>query len=140
MSENMDNPNTPKAAGLAVVINGDLIMTFDRNKRLPGVERRVLEQIDAHLDEGIEMGEVKVVDPDPMLRAQYVANFMVDALFEDQDKKAAAMCSWLATRIPDLQQVRAIDSEEAGSKIELIFDKSYAESQNEHTMKFMKLN
>ncbi len=134
-----NTPQEPKAPGLAVVINGDLIMTFDRNKRLPGIERRVLEEIDAHLDEGIQLGDTKVIDPDPVLRAQYIANFMITALFEDQDKKAAAMCSWLATRIPDLQQVRAVDNEE-GSKIELVFDKSYAESQNEHKLQFMKLN
>ncbi len=125
--------------GLAIVINGALIMKFDRGQRLPGLERRTLEDIDKHLDEGIMVAGVRMIDPDPVVRAQYIANYMIAALLDDQDKKAAAMCSWLATRIPDLQQVRAIENEE-GSKMELIFDKSYAESQNEHKIKFMKLN
>ena len=124
---------------LAVVINDALIMTFDRGQRLPGIERRMLEDIDKHLDDGIMVAGVKIIDPDPMVRAQYVANILVNSLLDDQDKKAAAMCSWLATRIPDLQQVKAIDNEE-GSKMELIFDKSYEQSLNEHKIKFMKLN
>lgn len=124
---------------LAIVINGELMMHYDRNERLPGVQRRMLDEMDAKLDKGINFSGVFMEDPDPMIRAQFVANMLVNALFDGNDQKAAAMCSWLATRIPDLQVVQAIDKEEEG-RVELVFDKTYDQIKNEHTLKFMKLN
>lgn len=124
---------------LAIMINGDLMMHYDRGQRLAGVQRRMLDEMDAKLDQGVHFGGVLMEAPDPMIRAQFIANMLINALFAGQDQKAAAMCSWLATRIPDLKVVKAID-QEGESKVELLFDKSYEEVKNERPMTFMKLN
>lgn len=124
---------------LAIVVNGELMMHYDRQQRLPGQQRRALEQMDAKLDAGIPIAGAMVEDPDPMLRAQFVASLLVSALFDGKDQKAAAMCSWLATRIPDLNVVQAVENEQ-DSKIELVFDKTYEELKNEHPVQFVKLN
>lgn len=124
---------------LAIMINGDLMMHYDRGQRLPGVQRRFLDEMDAKLDQGVQFAGALVEDPDPMIRAQFVANMLINALFDGNDQKAAAMCSWLATRIPDLQVVKAIDKEDE-SKVELVFDKTYEQVKNERPVQFMKLN
>ncbi|CAG0907704.1 unnamed protein product [Cyprideis torosa] len=111
---------------LAIVVNGQLMMHYDRDQRLPGVQRRMLDEMDTKLDQGISLAGVMVEDPDPMMRAQFVANTLVNALFDENDQKAAAMCSWLATRIPELQVVQAIDNENE-SKVELVFNQSVHE-------------
>lgn len=124
---------------LAIVLNGQLLMHFDRSQRLAGLQRRALEQMDAKLDAGIPVDGLTVEDPDPMLRAQFVASLLIGALLDGKDQKAASLCGWLATRIPDLQVVQALENAQE-SKIEMVFDKSFEQLKNEHPVHFVKLN
>lgn len=130
----MSDPNLKK---LAVVIDGNKLLEFDRQQRLPGIQRRALDEMDARMDQGITMSGERIEQPDALLRAQYVANILIDALLKEQDSLAAATCSYLAMRMPDLQQIRAKSSPQ-GVSIELVFDRSYEQSSSEQVINFVK--
>jgi len=108
---------------LAVVINGQAVIEYDRNKPLPGLQRRYLDQLDQDMDEGFMLGDVRVDDPNAVQRAQFIANHLVNAIEDDNDAVIAATCAYLANRLPSLKQVRATDSDE-GMTIDLIFDQA----------------
>ncbi len=121
---------------LTVVINGSAILEFDRGQPVPGHQRQYLDNMDARMDQGITIGDKYIEKPNPLERTQFVASSMVNALSEENDTLAAAMCTYLAKRMPDLQQVKATYKEESGLSIELVFDRSFATSQQEQVITF----
>ena len=110
---------------LAVVINGEQVLQYDRSQPLPDHQRDYLDKMDRDMDLGIQMDGTTVPDPDPLQRAQFIASHLIWALKQDREPHAAAACSYLAVRIPSLKQVRAADSPGGGSRIELVFDEGY---------------
>ena len=83
---------------LVIVIDNQKIYEFDRSQRLPGIQRRYLDELDGcMLDEGVRFGAQLITQPNLMQRAQYVANTLVNALFDDDDEqKIAATAAYLA--------------------------------------------
>lgn len=110
---------------LAVVLNGERVLQYDRSQPLPDHQRDYLDKMDRDMDLGIQIDGSLVPDPDPLQRAQFVAGHLIWALKEDRDAHAAAACSYLAVRIPSLKQVRAVDKPAGNSRIELVFDEGY---------------
>ena len=121
---------------LTVVIDGSPMLEFDRGQPLPGHQRRYLDGMDARMDQGITLGSATSENPSAIERSQYVANSMISALLDENDTLAAAMCTYLAKRMPDLQQVKATSDAESGLSIELVFDRSFAKSQQEQSIIF----
>lgn len=109
---------------LVVVIDGQSMLEYDRSRPLPGLQRRFLDQMDQEMDQGITLGGSKLAQPDLASRAQFVALNLIQAVQDQEEQKAAAMCSYLANRLPDLKQVVAVvqDGEVA---IDLVFDRAY---------------
>lgn len=122
---------------LVVVINNVKMLEYDRSKRLTGVQRRFLDEMDAQMVDGIKLGEEVIENPKILQRCQYVANTLVNAVLAEKDPLSAATCSYLATRLPNLQQVRAYSSED-GTSIELVFDRSYKKSAAEQPINFIQ--
>ncbi len=119
---------------LAVVLNGTLQLEYHRDKPLPEAQRQYLDRMDHIMDSGIELGGVKIAAPDHLQRAQFVANGLIQSLHDDNESLAAASCAYLATRIPELRQVKASEANDQRS-IDLVFDKDYVPEQ---TIKFVK--
>jgi len=109
---------------LAVVINGELTLQYDRAKPLPGQQREYLDRMDEKMDRGIDLNGERIDAPDATARAQLVAMYLIDALQTNNEPLAVAMCSYLAVRLPELKQVKA---DVAGDEIavDLVFDKPY---------------
>lgn len=101
---------------LEIVVNGETVMTFDSNSRFPGQQRRFLDSMDLDMDEGFELEGEHVSSPDTMQRAKYVAMSLFVALQANNEKMANSMGAYLVKRLPDLKQVRAIDS---GNEVEM---------------------
>ncbi|MCK5901532.1 MAG: hypothetical protein KAG28_00160 [Cocleimonas sp.] len=120
---------------LFVIINDAPILEYDRNKPLPGHQRQYLDQMDITMNKGIRLGSDEIDNPDILQRAQYISNTLVNALFKENYDLAIAMCTYLAKRIPDLQQVKAIGEAEEIS-IELVFDRSLEKAQQEQKIEF----
>lgn len=109
---------------MAVFLNGIAQLEYDRSKPLPDHQAVYLEKMDARMAAGIHVGEETIVHPDENQRARFVAANLLHAIKSDNESMAAALCSYLATRLPELKQVR-FDENGGDVAIELIFDQDY---------------
>ncbi len=121
---------------LVAVLNGESQVEYDRTRPLGEKQEQYLAIMDAKMADGIPQGAGNIFAPDLQQKAQFVANQMVQAIKSGNEQLAAATLSWLATRLPDLQQVSA-DEKEGEITIRFIYDKSYVKAQ---PINFVKLN
>ena len=127
---------------LSVIVNDEAILEFDRKKPVPGHQRQYLDQMDERMDKGIQLGDDFIKEPNALQRSQFVANSLVNLLFKEEYPLATAMCTYLAKRLPDLQQLKCkgdiTDAE--GLSIEFVFDRSFEKAQQEQTIQFYNPN
>lgn len=109
---------------MAVILNGVAQLEYDRNKPLPPHQELYLDKMDQQMDEGVQLGDQLVAQPDLGQRAQFVAGNLAHAILNDQEAAASALCTYLANRLPDLKQVK-IDNTSGDIAIELVFDEDY---------------
>jgi hypothetical protein len=109
---------------MGVLLNGIAQLEYDRRRHLPDHQAAYLEKMDRMMDAGILIGDQTVASPDPGQRAQFVAANLAHAIKTNDEQKAAAMCTYLADRLPDLKQVKISEDQEAMS-IDLVFDEDY---------------
>jgi len=121
---------------LVAVLNGESQVEFERSKSLADRQLEYLAVMDKQLDDGIPQGAGMLFSPTMEQKIQFVANQLIDAIKAENEQLAAATLSWLATRLPDLQQVAA-DEKNGEITIRLIYDKPYVKAEPIH---FMKLN
>jgi hypothetical protein len=121
---------------LAIVVNDQLTLQFDRDKPLAELHQQYLDQLDAKFDQGIELQGEHLPNPDIEQRSKFMALSLMEGIMYQEDNKAAASMAWLATRLPDLKQVIAVVDEE-GTQFELVFDREY---QSRVEVKFDGLN
>ena len=121
---------------LVAVLNGESQVEFERSKSLADRQLEYLAVMDKQLDDGIPQGAGMLFSPTMEQKIQFVANQLIAAIKAENEQLAAATLSWLATRLPDLQQVAA-DEKNGEITIRLIYDKPYVKAVPIH---FMKLN
>lgn len=109
---------------MAVLLNGIAQLEYNRNKPLPDYQGAYLDKMDQKMAAGIEVDGRVIAEPDLGQRAQFVAANLVHAIKSDDEANAAAMCTYLAVRLPDLRQVK-IDERDGEIAIELVFDQDY---------------
>jgi hypothetical protein len=109
---------------MAVLLNGLAELEYDRQKPLPDYQAVYLDKMDTRMDEGIRIGEGSIVNPDLNQRAQFVAANLLHAIRNNDEPLAAALCSYLAVRLPDLKQIK-IEDDRQNVSIELVFDADY---------------
>jgi len=97
---------------LVIVVNGQSMIEYDRNTRLPGHQRQFLDKMDIDMDCGVDFNGEHIAKPDLKMRAQYIAMHLVQSILNENDAMIAATCAYLATRIPDLKQVQAVEQGE----------------------------
>ncbi len=116
---------------LAIVVNDQLLMQYDRDKALPESQQHYLSKLDEKFDRGIELQNEQIDHPNIEDRAKFMALSLMEGIIYQEDNKAAASMAWLATRLPDLKQVKAI-VDEKGTQFDLIFDREYQPHQVVH--------
>ncbi len=121
---------------LAIVVNDQLTLQFDRDKPLSDLHQHYLDRLDAKFDQGIELQGEHLSNPDIVQRSKFMALTLMEGIMYQEDNKAAASMAWLATRLPDLKQVIAVVDKE-GTQFELVFDREY---QSQVDVKFDGLN
>ena len=109
---------------MAVFLNGIAQLEYDRNKLMPDHQAAYLDKMDAKMDDGIFLGGETITNPDLNQRTQFAAANLASALKNNDEAMAAAMCSYMAIRMPELKQVK-IEDEDGEISIELIFDEAY---------------
>jgi hypothetical protein len=127
---------------LAVLLNDVAQLEYNRDQQLPPHQALYLEKMDTQMNEGIQVDNTIISNPDINQRAQFVAGNLADAILNDQESAAAALCSYLAKILPDLKQVKITQSTNGGASstsnneisIELVFDENY---QQQVPVKFL---
>ena len=114
----------------AVIFNDVPQLEYDRTKRLPERQHQFLEKMAQELNSQIVMGEKVIQNPGLEEKAQFVAINLVNALKTSNDSVAAAMCSYLAIRIPDLKQVKVSEDSNGKVLIDLVYDENYVRQVN----------
>lgn len=110
---------------LVIVLNGESQLEYHRDKVLPEAQRAYLDRLDRDMGRGIEIGATRFDDPDLIQRAQFMAINLIQAVRDGNEAIAAASCAYLADRLPDLKQVRAVDKD-GQTGIDLIFDREFS--------------
>ena len=113
---------------LIAVINGESKIEYDRSQVLPENQLSYLDKMDQQMDKGIPHGQGNIFAPQIEQKAQFVANQLINAIQSDDEQLIAATMAYLASRLPDLQQVVA-EEKDGEINIKLIHDKPYVEAQ-----------
>ena len=121
---------------LAVLLNDIAQLEYDRDKPLPPHQAAYLDKMDTKMDKGIMVGETTIENPDINQRAQFITANLLSAMKSNDEEMTAALCTWLANRLPDLKQVK-IDEEGDRIAIDLVFDEEYGKQA---AVSFSKLN
>ena len=97
---------------LGIHVNGREVLCYDRSAGVPGRRRQFLAQMDRDMDEGIRLGGQAIVNPDTRQRARYVAMQLLHALETGNQHLAETLCAWLATQLPELQALHAVEADD----------------------------
>ena len=116
---------------LAVLLNDIAQLEYDRNKPLPPHQAAYLDKMDTKM-----VNETTIENPDINQRARFIAANLLSAMKSNDEEMTAALCTWLANRLPDLKQVK-IDDEGDRIAIDLVFDEAYGKQA---AVSFSKLN
>lgn len=110
---------------MAVLLNGTAQIEYNRDISLPGKQRDYLDRMDQDMEAGILLGNQFVEAPNQIQRAQFIALQLVQALLVDNEQHIAASCAYLADRLSDLKQVKAITKPDGAIGIDLVFMEDY---------------
>jgi hypothetical protein len=109
---------------MAVLLNDIAQLEYDREKSLTDYQTTYLAKMDEKMDAGIELNGQQISNPDTNQRSQFIAANLLDAIKRSDESMSAALCSYLADRLPDLKQVKITEQNE-NVTIDLVFDEDY---------------
>ncbi len=109
---------------LTVLVNGEVHIEYHRGRPLAEGQRACLERMDERMSGGVQLGDQWVAQPDSLQRAQFVAIQVIEALRSDNEALIAAGCAYLASRLPELTQIKASLVDGAFSA-ELVFNQPF---------------
>ena len=119
---------------MAVLLNGTAQVEYNRDIALPSKQRDYLDRMDQDMNTGIQLGEEYLEAPDQIQRAQFIALHLVQSLLADNEQHIAASCAYLADRLPELKQVKAVTKPDGAIGIDLVFTEEY---NNQVKVEFM---
>lgn len=109
---------------LTIVLNGESQLEYHRDCELAPQHQAYLDKMDQEMAAGIHLADQRIEAPTLLQRAQFIAQALFDAISQENEALAAAMCAYLATRLPDLKQVKGLQ-DGRGLMLDLVFDEPY---------------
>ena len=109
---------------MAVLINGIAQLEYDRNKALTDYQLTYLDKMDKKMDAGISIDGEIIESPELNQKVQFVVANMLSAMKSDNEGVTSSLCTYLATRLPDLKQIK-INEEADSMSIDMVFDEAY---------------
>ena len=109
---------------MAVLINGIAQLEYDRDKALTDYQLTYLDKMDEKMDAGINIDGEVIESPELNQRVQFVVANMLSAMKSDDEGVTSSLCTYLATRLPDLKQIK-IEEQDEGMSIDMVFDEEY---------------
>lgn len=104
---------------LTIFINDQSVFEYECEKSIEDKQRAFLDKMDSDMGRGIKIHGVLIAEPDNDQRARFVAMNLIKALQQDNEAIIAASCAYLASRRPELLEIRANDGD-AGVVIDLV--------------------
>jgi hypothetical protein len=110
---------------MAVLLNDIAQLEYDRDRPLSDYQETYLNSMDEKMDQqGIDIDGKRIENPDTNQKIQFVAANLLSAMKNDNEGLTSALCTYLATRIPDLKQIKYTDKD-GDVTIDLVFDEDY---------------
>jgi hypothetical protein len=109
---------------MAVLLNDIAQLEYDRDKSLTDYQAAYLVSMDKKMDDGIDLNGQQITNPDINQRSQFIAANLLDAIKKSDESMSAALCSYLADRLPDLKQIK-ITEQDNSVTIDLVFNEEY---------------
>ncbi|MCK5002741.1 MAG: hypothetical protein KAS57_06930 [Gammaproteobacteria bacterium] len=109
---------------MAVLINGIAQLEYDRDKALTDYQLTYLDEMDKKMDAGINIDGESIESPELNQRIQFITANMLSAIKSDNEGMTSALCTYLATRLPDLKQIKVVEEGE-DMTIDMVFDEEY---------------
>ena len=110
---------------MAVLLNDIAQLEYDRDRPLSDYQETYLNSMDEKMDrEGIDIDGQRIDNPDQNQKIQFIAANLLSAMRSDNEGLTSALCTYLATRIPDLKQIKYTDRD-GEVTIDLVFDEDY---------------
>ena len=109
---------------MAVLINGIAQLEYDRDKALTDYQLTYLDEMDKKMDAGINIDGEFIESPELNQRIQFITANMLSAIKSDNEGMISALCTYLATRLPDLKQIKVVEEGE-DMTIDMVFDEEY---------------
>ena len=113
-------------SNLVIVMNSEKVLEYFRARSLSNQQLIDLDRIDAKLLQGFRVAGEFIKQPSAEDKAMFMTNMLIHALNQNDETKMGLCCSFLATRYPDLKQVRIVQHPDRTS-IEMINDRIYVE-------------
>ena len=107
---------------LRLVVNGEAVLEYQPQARLPGHVMVFLSRMDSDIGDWFSLAVEFVAQPDDMQRVHFVALQLFQSFRRDNHRLRAASCAWLCQRVPELCAVQVEDSEEEVS-LELVMNR-----------------
>ena len=104
---------------LTIFINDQSVFEYECENLLEDKQRAFLDKMDSDMGRGIKIHGELIANPDNDQRARFVAMNLIKALQQNNDAIIAASCAYLASRRPELIEIRANDGD-AGVVIDLV--------------------
>ncbi len=92
---------------LTIIINDETVLEYKKDNRLPGHQRRFLDQMDRDMDEGIDLSGQYIQNPSQVEKVSYVAMYLVNSILNSNENMTIASCAYLSHRMPELDQITA---------------------------------
>lgn len=108
---------------MQIFLNGNPEIEYDRAKSLTERQLEYLDKMDKEMAAGFQLGGERIDNPDLLQQAQFVASYLAQALFSNNDQMIVASCAWLALRLPDMKQVKLVQEDDQVS-IDLVFNEN----------------
>lgn len=112
--------STKQSPLVTIVVNDQAVMQYDRRKQPSSEQFAYIDNMDKQMDQGIEIAGTFHKKPDPVVKSQLVAQHLLIALAAKNYSLAAAMCTWLSERMPELIKVQASGTVES-MRVDLVF-------------------
>jgi hypothetical protein len=101
---------------LTIVINDQPVYEYDKNSTLNGRQLEFLDSMDGDMARGLRVHGELIDKPDTRQRANFVAMNLIRALLQEDDAKIQVSCAYLASRLPDIDELHARDE---GGKVSI---------------------
>ncbi len=109
---------------MAVLINDIAQLEYDRDKPLTDYQQTYLNSMDEKMASGINIDGTFIEKPDTNQKIQFITANLLNAMKSDDEGMSSALCTYIATRLPDLKQIKIKDNNDEIT-IDLVFDEHY---------------